>query len=68
MSLYLSMLRNKNAKDWAASKNHLNGNVQGHNATLEIHHIFPKDLLRQGGYSYVDINTLDPRWEEPGGV
>lgn len=58
MSLYISMLRNSNGRDWAASKNQLNGNVQGHNANLEIHHIFPRDILLKNGYSYEVINTF----------
>jgi hypothetical protein len=58
MSLYISMLRNSNAKDWDSSKNPLDGNVQGHNASLEIHHIFPKDILLKNGYGYNQINTF----------
>ena len=57
MSLYISMLRNCNAKDWVTGTS-LDGNVIGHNAELQIHHFFPSDLLNSRGYRIDEINTF----------
>ena len=57
MSLYISMLRNKGAKDWN-EQTALSGNVIGHNAELQVHHFFPKALLQRQGWYYDDINTF----------
>jgi len=57
MSLFISMLRDNNAKDWV-SQTSLNGKVIGHNAELQVHHFFPKALLRKHGYSSNSINTF----------
>ena len=57
MSLYVSLIRNAGAKDW---KDHtpLDGNVQGHNASLQVHHFFPRALLRREGYASSKIDTF----------
>ena len=57
MSLYVSLLRNAGAKDW---KEHtpLDGSVQGHNASLQVHHFFPRALLRKEGYDSAQIDTF----------
>jgi len=57
MSLFISMLRNNNAKDWI-SHTRLDGTVIGHNAELQVHHFFPKSLLKSKGYDYNKINTF----------
>jgi hypothetical protein len=41
MSLYLSMLRDGDAKDWGPSRLKLDGMVIGHGAKLQVHHFFP---------------------------
>ena len=57
MALYISMLRDKNSKDWYAKTN-LDGMAIGHNANLEIHHIFPKAQLKKLNYDSKSINTF----------
>jgi len=59
MSLFLSMLRNGNAKDWMNADFPLDGTVVGHGAPLQVHHFFPRALLnRQKELSYADVNTF----------
>lgn len=57
MSLYISMLRNNNAKDWVA-RTPLDGSVIGHNAELQVHHFFPQALLYDHGYNPEQVNTF----------
>lgn len=57
MSLYISMLRDRNAKDWL-SRTSLDGKVVGHNAELQVHHIFPQAALFKEEYESDDINTF----------
>ncbi len=57
MSLYISLLRNTNAKNWI-THTPLDGSVVGHNAELQVHHIFPRSLLLKRGYKYSEINTF----------
>ena len=57
MSLYISMLRNCNAKDWE-SRTSLDGKVIGHNAELQVHHFFPRNLLQVNGVGSDRINTF----------
>jgi hypothetical protein len=57
MSLYISMLRDKNAKDWKG-ETPLDGSVLGKNAKLHIRHFFPKALMLKHGYSLELINTF----------
>ncbi|MBU1023798.1 DUF262 domain-containing protein [bacterium] len=57
MSLFITMLRNCNAKDWL-NKTPLDGSVIGHNAELQVHHFFPKALLQSKGYNSNMINTF----------
>jgi hypothetical protein len=57
MSLYVSMLRDKNARDWK-NETPLDGSVLGKNAKLQIHHFFPKALMLKHGYSLELINTF----------
>jgi len=45
------------AKDWATGielSKHLLGNL----SSLQVHHIFPKSLLYQNGYSQPDVNAI----------
>lgn len=57
MSMYISMLRDKNAKSWAIDIP-LDGTVLGKGAQLQIHHFFPKALMTKHGYSLDKINTF----------
>jgi hypothetical protein len=59
MSLFLSMLRDGNAKDWKNTDSPLDGTVVGHGAPLQVHHFFPRALLnKQKELSYADVNTF----------
>jgi hypothetical protein len=59
MSLFLSMLRDKNAKDWLNTDFPLDGSVVGHGAPLQVHHFFPRALLnKQKELKFEDINTF----------
>ena len=58
MSLYISYLRNNNAKDWGEQRSRLTGDVIGYNAGLQIHHFFPESLLRKKGFTTDEINTF----------
>jgi hypothetical protein len=58
MSLYITLLRTNNAKDWI-SHDPLDGTVLGHNAELQIHHFFPRECLSRYGINDLDmINTF----------
>jgi hypothetical protein len=78
MSLYLSMIRDRDARDWL-SNSPLDGSVVGHGAALHVHHFFPKSLLNKqpkmkrsevntfGNYTIISATTnLDVTTEEPG--
>lgn len=59
MSLFLSMQRDTNAKDWLNTDFPLDGSVVGHGAPLQVHHFFPRALLnKQRDLKFVDINTF----------
>jgi len=59
MSLYLSMLRNVDARDWGNQDARLDGTVVGHGAALQVHHFFPKALLnKHKGMTHSEINTF----------
>lgn len=57
MAAYISLIRNKNAKDWQLDTS-LGGDVIGHNAQLQVHHFFPRALLLKNGFNSEEINTL----------
>jgi hypothetical protein len=57
MSLFVSMIRNDDARDWL-KRGPLDGAVVGHNATLHIHHFFPRALLRKHGVDRSEIDTF----------
>jgi len=57
MSLFISMLREKGARDWL-NDNPLSGTVLGKNAKLHVHHFFPRALLTKHDYSSEWINTF----------
>ncbi len=57
MSMYLSMIRSCDARDWLTNEP-LDGTVLGHNASLTVHHFFPRSLLRKHDYSSDKINTF----------
>ncbi len=57
MAFFISMIRNRNAKDWEKETS-LGGDVIGHNAQLQVHHFFPRALLQNEGYNSELINTL----------
>ncbi len=76
MSLFISMLRDANARDWVKGTP-LDGTVIGHNAQLHIHHFFPRALLAKHGFGpgYINVfanltviqasTNLDISMEEP---
>ena len=57
MSLFISMLRNEDARDWI-SGNPLNGTVLGKHAKLHVHHFFPRALLSRHSFAAEWINTF----------
>jgi hypothetical protein len=57
MSFYVSMIRNGGAKDWK-DYTPLDGTVLGLNASLQVHHFFPRALLRREGYDSSKIDTF----------
>jgi hypothetical protein len=58
MSLFLSMLRDSNAKDWKNTDFPLDGTVVGHGAPLQVHHFFPRALLNKQREMSSDVNTF----------
>jgi hypothetical protein len=58
MSLYVSMLAENDARDWCDRYARLDGTVSGHNAQLQVHHFFPRSLLKKHGVGEDDINTV----------
>jgi hypothetical protein len=57
MGLYASMIREAGARDWQKPVR-LDGTVLGHNASLQVHHFFPRALLRREKYDSGQIDTL----------
>lgn len=79
MSLFLSMIRDRGARDWQNTDSPLDGTVVGHGAALHVHHFFPTALLNKrkeltrtdintfANYTVISANTnLDVLSEEPG--
>jgi len=58
MSLYLSMLRNVHAKDLGPSLASLDGTVVGRGAALQVHHFFPRALLRKHKVRAAEVDTF----------
>jgi len=59
MSLYLSMLRDKDARDWEKHEVRLDGSVVGDLAQLQVHHVFPRALLnKMPKITAADIDTF----------
>lgn len=54
--LYL-LTRTNHARDWGTDIE-LSNNLLGKNSTLEVHHIFPKDILYKAGKSKSIVNAL----------
>ncbi len=54
--LYL-LTRTNNCRDWGTNLE-LKNNLLGKNSTLDVHHIFPKDLLYKAGKSKAIVNAL----------
>jgi hypothetical protein len=52
------MLADNDARDWCDHHFRLNGTVIGHNAQLQVHHFFPKSLLKKHGREEDVINTF----------
>jgi len=52
------MLAENDARDWCDHHLRLDGKVHGHNAELQVHHFFPKSLLRKHGRGVDMINTF----------
>ncbi len=58
MGLITAMLSSADARDWKEGDFRLDGTVAGKNATLHVHHFFPRALLRKHGYTDDWINTV----------
>ncbi len=59
MSLYLSFLREADARDWLHHDFRLDGTVAGNGSALQVHHFFPRALLRKrDDLRTSDINTF----------
>ena len=58
MALFTAMLSAADAKDWKALDRRLDGSVQGKLAELQVHHFFPRALLRKHGFEDDRINTM----------
>ena len=54
--LYL-LTRTNHARDWGTNVE-LNNSLLGNNSTIEVHHIFPKDLLYKAGKTKAIVNAL----------
>ncbi|MCD7749544.1 MAG: DUF262 domain-containing protein [Oscillospiraceae bacterium] len=54
--LYL-LTRTNHSRDWGTNLE-LSSNLLGKNSSLEVHHIFPKDLLYKAGKSKSIVNSL----------
>lgn len=54
--LYL-LTRTNNARDWGTGVQ-LNNSLLGKNSSLDVHHIFPKDVLYKAGKSKAIVNSL----------
>ena len=54
--LYL-LTRTNHSRDWGTNIE-LSNNLLGKNSTLEVHHIFPKDVLYKAGKSKAIVNAL----------
>ncbi len=57
MALFVSMIRNVDARDWQRHTP-LTGTVLGHNAKLQVHHFFPRALLRREKVAATDIDNF----------
>jgi hypothetical protein len=57
-SMYVSMLREHDARDWARPDERIDGSVVGLNAGLQVHHFFPRALLKRHGWDSGWINTF----------
>lgn len=58
MALYLAYLAASGAKDWEQKEHPLDGTVQGQKASLQVHHFFPRALLRKHGKQDDWINYM----------
>jgi hypothetical protein len=58
MALFTAMLSAGNARDWCGPDRPLDGSVQGKHAELQVHHFFPRALLKKHGIEDDRINTM----------
>ncbi len=59
MSLFLSHSRELDARDWRLTDFKIDGTVAGHGAALQVHHFFPRALLRKRkDLAAEEINTF----------
>jgi hypothetical protein len=58
MALFTAMLSANNARDWCGPDRPLDGSVQGKHAELQVHHFFPRSLLKKHGVEDHRINTM----------
>jgi hypothetical protein len=57
MAMFVSMIRNGGAKDWKKPVA-LDGTVLGNDAKLQVHHFFPRALLRREKYATNEIDSF----------
>jgi hypothetical protein len=57
MATFLASLSVGDARDWV-TQHRLDGSVLGKKAALQIHHFFPRSLLRKHGHNDDSINTM----------
>ena len=58
MALFTAMLSTGNARDWCGPDRPLDGSVQGKHAELQVHHFFPRSLLKKHGVKDDRVNTM----------
>lgn len=58
MALFTAMLSAESARDWCSPDRLLDGSVQGKSAELQVHHFFPRALLKKYGVEDDRINTM----------
>jgi len=58
MALFAAMLSAADARDWDKPESRLDGSVLGRSANLQVHHFFPRALLKKHGHEDRWINTM----------
>lgn len=58
MALFAAMLSSSDARDWQQIESRLDGSVIGKSANLQVHHFFPRALLKKHGHEDWRINRM----------